>query len=371
MVVTHIQMAESPGASLGGKGGEALRKDVLRVLVLAVLFERRLLDGADEALPADAADDAHRRGVVGQLAAAAGLLGLLQVLGARRRRLKEEGGRRGGAAVRGRGAGGAIAGIFRWILPLIIPFEHYRLPLLLVVSRRRFQNRKMRTLAGVRAGTRSYTTNGCVSKRIYAWRRSAHSGVHSSSTPLDVSSVTSFTERICSLVCAPRGTLSIQTCTTAPAQDIRRLACLLGGFFICNLTRHRAHLRQRPTGRTGGSMMLPCVDVLRPAYCIAGSWSLPARRAPQPCPTMPHPVSGGGAARPQRAAAAPTHRPRASSVATSAGGAGAEKLATGGAVSLRYGVASVQGPRDTMEDVTQVIENAPCDFLFASEFFLM
>lgn len=40
----------------------------------------------------------------------------------------------------------------------------------------------------------------------------------------------------------------------------------------------------------------------------------------------------------------------------------------GGTQPLRYGVATEQGPRDAMEDVTQVVEKGRCDFLFASEF---
>jgi len=34
--------------------------------------------------------------------------------------------------------------------------------------------------------------------------------------------------------------------------------------------------------------------------------------------------------------------------------------------SMRYGIASSQGPRETMEDVAYVVEKGPCGLLFAS-----
>lgn len=34
--------------------------------------------------------------------------------------------------------------------------------------------------------------------------------------------------------------------------------------------------------------------------------------------------------------------------------------------SVRYGIVTSQGPRETMEDVAHVVEKGPCGFLFAS-----
>ena len=39
---------------------------------------------------------------------------------------------------------------------------------------------------------------------------------------------------------------------------------------------------------------------------------------------------------------------------------------TDGVESMRYGIASSQGPRETMEDVVYVVEKGPCGLLFAS-----
>lgn len=39
--------------------------------------------------------------------------------------------------------------------------------------------------------------------------------------------------------------------------------------------------------------------------------------------------------------------------------------------SVRYGIVTAQGPRETMEDVAYVVEKGPCGFLFAGMYYIV
>jgi len=68
-----------------------------------------------------------------------------------------------------------------------------------------------------------------------------------------------------------------------------------------------------------------------------------------------------------REGSAALHKAFAVTVDSSETDPGSKNLVDSAPQPLRFGIGAVQGPRETMEDVVQVIERGRCNFLFASK----